>query len=107
MNEEGIFRINVSKNELEKIRKVADLGKDFDFGEHGTLMAADLLKKFLRDMPDPLLTMEHSNAFVDALKLQSESDKIKHIQTIINKLPKENICTFKCLLELLYLYVLY
>lgn len=56
-------------------------------------------------MPDPLLTMERSNAFVDALKIQNEADKIKHIQSIINTLPPENICTFKCLLELLYLYV--
>ena len=59
VNEEGIFRIAGRFGEIERIRELVDSGVDVDFSEHKSIHdVAGLFKKFLRELPTPLLTYE-------------------------------------------------
>lgn len=105
LEEEGLFRVNASKFDLEKFKTLADTNKPFTFEPYHSLLAADLIKRFLRDMPDPLLSREYANDFISVLDIENEGARIERLQSIIQRLPRENILTFKTLLGLMYLYV--
>ncbi|XP_068602307.1 rho GTPase-activating protein 6-like [Brachionichthys hirsutus] len=97
----GIFRVGSSK------KRVRQLCKEFDQGwevyldeEHSVHDVAALLKEFLRDMPDPLLTRELYAAFVNAMLLDY-SDQESALQLLIFLLPPCNSDTLQRLLCLL------
>jgi hypothetical protein len=88
---EGIYRLSGTASHVTKIRAMFDNGEDHspilnaprkffsqtvdasnvDFRNpenffHDVNSVAGLLKQFFRDLPDPLFTAEHYNAFIDA-----------------------------------------
>ncbi|XP_056285280.1 rho GTPase-activating protein 6-like isoform X2 [Pseudoliparis swirei] len=101
LNTVGIFRVGSSKKRVRQLRE------DFDQGwavhldeEHNVHDVAALLKEFLRDMPDPLLTRELYTAFINT-KLLDSSDQESAIQLLIFLLPPCNSDTLQRLLCLL------
>ena len=87
---EGIYRLSGSSTSVNKLKNVFDNGKnpphassicsdripdsdqvDFRNPEafyHDVNSVAGLLKQFFRDLPDPLLTREHYQGFIDAAR---------------------------------------
>ncbi|MEQ2213665.1 hypothetical protein XENOCAPTIV_018833, partial [Xenoophorus captivus] len=62
----GIFRVGSSKKRVRQLREEFDRGIDVQLDEeHSVHDVAALLKEFLRDMPDPLLTRELYTAFIN------------------------------------------
>ncbi|MEQ2194568.1 hypothetical protein XENOCAPTIV_031029, partial [Xenoophorus captivus] len=65
----GIFRIGSSKKRVRQLREEFDQGWEVHFNdEHCVHDVAALLKKFLRDLPDPLLTRELYTAFIHTMR---------------------------------------
>ena len=80
---------------------------------HDVNSVAGLLKQFLRDLPDPLLTREHYNGFIEAASkclvhsIRPETNKTTGIDddtvrrdslhAIINSLPDPNYATLRAL----------
>ncbi|KAJ0009285.1 hypothetical protein NQD34_000987, partial [Periophthalmus magnuspinnatus] len=61
----GIFRVGSSKKRVRQLREEFDRGVDVQLDEdHSVHDVAALLKEFLRDLPDPLLTKELYTAFI-------------------------------------------
>uniref|UniRef100_A0A915I2X9 Rho GTPase-activating protein 1 n=1 Tax=Romanomermis culicivorax TaxID=13658 RepID=A0A915I2X9_ROMCU len=73
-----------------------------DWNESQSHLAAVLLKTFLRNLPEPLMTFE---LFSDLSKIQDIKDRdrcIAQIKSIINRLPIENCCLLKFLIRFLH-----
>ena len=86
---EGIYRLSGSSASVNKLKNIFDNGKlqnfcmaqadqcedpnrvDFRNPEafyHDVNSVAGLLKQFFRDLPDPLLTREHYQSFINAAR---------------------------------------
>ncbi len=62
---EGIFRKNGNIRQLKEFLEVCDKDpKNIDFKDDNPVQVAATLKRFLRDLPEPLLTFKLYNVFV-------------------------------------------
>ncbi|KAM9804848.1 rho GTPase-activating protein 6 [Neosynchiropus ocellatus] len=97
----GIFRVGSSKKRVRQLREEFDQGWEVGLDEdHSVHDVAALLKEFLRDMPDPLLTRELYTAFINT-SLLDVSEREAAIQLLIFLLPPCNCDTLQRLLGLL------
>uniref|UniRef100_A0A3P9HTI9 Rho GTPase activating protein 6 n=1 Tax=Oryzias latipes TaxID=8090 RepID=A0A3P9HTI9_ORYLA len=97
----GIFRVGSSKKRVRQLREEFDQGWEVVMDEeHSVHDVAALLKEFLRDLPDPLLTRELYTAFINTILLD-DSDQQSAIQLLIFMLPPCNSDTLQRLLCLL------
>ncbi|XP_041806439.1 rho GTPase-activating protein 6-like isoform X2 [Chelmon rostratus] len=97
----GIFRVGSSKRRVRQLREEFDQGWEVHLDEeHSVHDVAALLKEFLRDMPDPLLTRELYTAFINTIMLDY-SDQESALQLLIFLLPPCNSDTLQRLLCLL------
>uniref|UniRef100_A0A3Q1FSX7 Rho GTPase activating protein 6 n=1 Tax=Acanthochromis polyacanthus TaxID=80966 RepID=A0A3Q1FSX7_9TELE len=97
----GIFRVGSSKKRVRQLREEFDQGWEVHMDEeHSVHDVAALLKEFLRDMPESLLTRELYTAFINTMMLDY-SDQESAIQLLIYLLPPCNSDTLQRLLGLL------
>lgn len=61
-----------------------------------------LLKHFLRELPDPLLTAAQYHAFIEAAKLEDDIVRRDSIHALVNSLPDPNYATLRALTLHLY-----
>jgi hypothetical protein len=65
MSVEGVFRKNGNIRRLNTLAEALDKGDaQVDMSSEGPVQIAALLKKFLRELPDPLLTFKLHRLFV-------------------------------------------
>ncbi|XP_056321958.1 rho GTPase-activating protein 6 isoform X2 [Danio aesculapii] len=97
----GIFRVGSSKKRVRQLREAFDQGAEVILDDHHSVHdVAALLKEFLRDMPDPLLTRELYAAFISCASLE-KSEQHRIIQLLLCLLPACNSDTLQCLLHFL------
>ncbi|XP_070786782.1 rho GTPase-activating protein 6-like isoform X2 [Enoplosus armatus] len=97
----GIFRVGSSKKRVRHLREEFDRGVDVPLDEeHSVHDVAALLKEFLRDMPDPLLTKELYTAFINTTLLDPDEQQ-NVTQLLVYLLPACNSDTLHRLLEFL------
>ncbi|XP_075951050.1 rho GTPase-activating protein 6-like [Anarhichas minor] len=97
----GIFRVGSSKKRVRQLREEFDRGIDVQLDEEYSVHdVAALLKEFLRDMPDPLLTRELYTAFINTTLLDSDEQQ-NVTQLLVYLLPACNSDTLHRLLEFL------
>ncbi|NXN93162.1 RHG06 protein, partial [Rhinopomastus cyanomelas] len=97
----GIFRVGSSKKRVRQLREEFDRGEDVVLDEeHSIHDVAALLKEFLRDMPDPLLTRELYTPFINTLLLEPD-EQLSTLQLLIYLLPPCNCDTLHRLLQFL------
>ncbi|NXX45849.1 RHG18 protein, partial [Tricholaema leucomelas] len=63
--------------------------------------AASLLKLFIRELPQPLLTVEYLKAFQDVQNLPTRKQQLQALNLLVLLLPEANRDTLKVLLEFL------
>ncbi|KAM3856643.1 rho GTPase-activating protein 18 isoform 1-T1 [Vipera latastei] len=63
--------------------------------------AASLLKFFIRELPQPLFTVEYLKAFQDVQKLPTKKHQLQALNLLVLLLPEGNRDTLKVLLEFL------
>ncbi|KAG1047678.1 hypothetical protein G6F43_009885 [Rhizopus delemar] len=98
MSVEGIFRRNGN------IRKLKELSDEIDrnpssvqLNQESPIQIAALIKKFLRELPDPLLTFKLHKLFITAQKLESEAERKRVTHLACCLLPKANRDTMEVL----------
>ncbi|XP_031416393.1 rho GTPase-activating protein 6-like isoform X2 [Clupea harengus] len=97
----GIFRVGSSKKRVRQLRDEFDQGSEVQPDEeHSVHDVAALLKEFLRDMPDPLLTKELYTAFINCMSLDP-AERCSSMQLLVYLLPPCNSDTLHRLLEFL------
>jgi len=64
---------------------------------HDIASVTTLLKHFLRDLPDPLLTSAQYSAFIQSAKIEDDTVRRDSLHAIINSLPDPNYATLRVL----------
>ncbi|KAI4165185.1 MAG: hypothetical protein LQ342_001053 [Letrouitia transgressa] len=101
---EGIYRLSGSAVHVAKLRALFDHDSslvDFRNPEnffHDVNSVAGLLKQFFRDLPDPLLTHEHFQGFIDAARIEDDVTRRDSLHALINSLPDPNYATLRALI---------
>ncbi|MGH0121343.1 UNVERIFIED_CONTAM: hypothetical protein FKN15_032986 [Acipenser sinensis] len=97
----GIFRVGSSKKRVRQLRAEFDSGVDVLLDEEQSVHdIAALLKEFLRDIPDPLLTRELYTAFINTVLMELDEQQ-NALQLLIYLLPPCNCDTLHRLLKFL------
>ncbi|KAI1818616.1 hypothetical protein GGS20DRAFT_527909 [Poronia punctata] len=102
---EGIYRLSGSATHVNKLKSLFDTDQEshiLDFRNpenffHDVNSVAGLLKQFLRDLPEPLLTSENYSAFIEAAKHDDDIVRRDSMHAIINNLPDPNYATLRAL----------
>ncbi|KAI5464185.1 hypothetical protein BGZ63DRAFT_351526 [Mariannaea sp. PMI_226] len=110
LNLEGIYRQSGSMAHIQKLKNMFDTEStnpalDFRNPEnfyHDVNSVTGLLKLFLRELPDPLLTQEHHDSFIAAAKHDDDVVRRDSLHAIINSLPDPNYATLRALTLHLY-----
>ncbi|XP_058452573.1 rho GTPase-activating protein gacI-like isoform X2 [Malaya genurostris] len=102
--EEGLLRVGCASSKLRRMISAINANyvtpplADKYADPHVT---AGVLKKYLRSLPDPLLTFEFYPDFVAAAQKQNEAQRKAAILNIVNQLPKENYDNLRYLTKFL------
>jgi len=109
LNEPGIFRRTVSVGLIKLIQERYNEGQPVVFQHYGDVhLAACVLKTFLRDLNEPLLTYRLYSEVLGlsgTLKQHYQVDVVRDL--IMEKLPRENYDVLKYLIEFLNLLSIY
>ncbi|XP_077598448.1 rho GTPase-activating protein 36 isoform X2 [Stigmatopora nigra] len=98
----GVFRVGSSRKRVRQLREDFDGGLDVDLErEQSVHDVAALLKEFLRDLPDPLLSRELYPAFLHANLLRG-AEQLRYLQHLLYLLPPCNCDTLLRLLAFLH-----
>ncbi|XP_054731740.1 rho GTPase-activating protein 68F isoform X1 [Anastrepha obliqua] len=98
---EGIFRRSGNHTEIIALKERVNRGEDLDLSKTNVHVIAGLLKSFLRDLSEPLLTFELYDDITSFLDWPKEERSRNVTQLIREKLPEENYELFKYLVEFL------
>uniref|UniRef100_A0AAY4CDY6 Rho GTPase-activating protein 19 n=1 Tax=Denticeps clupeoides TaxID=299321 RepID=A0AAY4CDY6_9TELE len=113
---EGLFRVPGNSIRQQALREMLNSGADIDLetGDYHPNDVATVLKAFLGELPEPLLTHRHFHAHLkiaDLTRFDEEGNKttvpdkerqIQSLQLLLMLLPPPNRSLLKLLLDLLY-----
>ncbi len=69
--------------------------------KYNHLLIGDLLKSFLRELSEPLLTHELFTRWTLATKIKSPAIQVPYVRSLLASLPAENVATIEYLLNFL------
>ncbi|XP_034050657.1 rho GTPase-activating protein 44-like isoform X7 [Thalassophryne amazonica] len=102
MQEEGLFRIAPSASKLKKLKASLDCGvldvQEYSADPHAI---AGALKSYLRELPEPLMTFELYNEWIQASNIQDQEKRLQALLSACDKLPLANGNNFKYLIKFL------
>ncbi|KAB5536547.1 hypothetical protein GE09DRAFT_971110 [Coniochaeta sp. 2T2.1] len=85
---EGVFRKNGNIKKLGDLVEKIDREEDPQLGNNNVVQLAALLKRYLRELPDPLLTHKLYRLWLAAAKIQDEEKKRQCLHLTCCLLPK-------------------
>ncbi|KAG8930277.1 hypothetical protein FRC02_004410 [Tulasnella sp. 418] len=99
----GIYRLSGTTSKVQKLKMMLDRDVDgvnlnADEWRLDVNIVASVLKLWLRELPEPLLTFGLYHGYIEAAK--TENDRLRHIQLHhrVNDLPDANYATLKYLM---------
>ncbi|XP_076154100.1 rho GTPase-activating protein 44-like isoform X2 [Alosa pseudoharengus] len=102
MQEEGLFRVAPSASKLKKLKASLDCGvldvQEYSADPHAI---AGALKSYLRELPEPLMTFELYEEWIQASNIQDQDKRLQALLSACEKLPKANSNNFKYLIKFL------
>ncbi|KAF2808584.1 RhoGAP-domain-containing protein [Mytilinidion resinicola] len=103
MSVEGVFRKNGNLKKLRELQEEIDAkgGDNVDLNKEAPVTLANLLKRFLRYMPDPVLTLKLYRLFMTANKIQDEDRRLRVLHLTCCLLPKAHRDTMEVLFAFL------
>ncbi|KAJ5917193.1 hypothetical protein N7466_010747 [Penicillium verhagenii] len=102
MSVEGVFRKNGNIRRLKDLAELIDKKyESVDMAKESPVQVAALLKKFLREMPDPLMTFKLHRLWVAAQKLPDPEKQKRLLHLTCCLLPKAHRDTMEVLFSFL------
>ncbi|KAL3193037.1 hypothetical protein MRX96_058540 [Rhipicephalus microplus] len=103
LNTVGIFRVNGSKRRVRQLRDEFDSGREvhLDLERPHPHDVAQLLKEFLRELPQPLLTCDLYQPFLYTQRVQEKAKQLDILQQLVRLLPTHSRDTLWALLKFL------
>ncbi|XP_070536424.1 ralA-binding protein 1-like isoform X2 [Ptychodera flava] len=87
---QGIYRISAVKSQVSFLRQQYDKKQPVNLEEYDPHAVAALLKQFLREIPEPVLTTALMPKFEEASTITDEKARIEAFQKLLNELPECN-----------------
>uniref|UniRef100_A0A1A8EKE1 Rho GTPase-activating protein 44 n=1 Tax=Nothobranchius korthausae TaxID=1143690 RepID=A0A1A8EKE1_9TELE len=102
MQEEGLFRVAPSASKLKKLKASLDCGvldvQEYSSDPHAI---AGALKSYLRELPEPLMTTELYEEWIQASNIQDMDKRLQALMAVCEKLPTDNLNNFRYLIKFL------
>ncbi|KAL7867783.1 hypothetical protein SRHO_G00091670 [Serrasalmus rhombeus] len=96
---EGIYRKSGSTNKIKELKMGLDTDSNcVNLDDYNIHVIASVLKQWLRDLPNPLLTFELYEEFLRATGLQDKREVVKGVYTVIDQLSRTHLCTLERLI---------
>ncbi|XP_070687776.1 unconventional myosin-IXb isoform X2 [Pempheris klunzingeri] len=96
---EGIYRKSGSANRMKELHQRLESDPHLvcleDYPIH---TVTGLVKQWLRELPDPLMTFTHYNDFLHAVELPEKQEQLHTIYKILEELPTSNFNTLERLI---------
>nr|XP_028593194.1 ralA-binding protein 1 [Podarcis muralis] len=87
---EGIYRVSGIKSKVDELKAAYDREESPNLEEYEPNTVASLLKQYLRELPENLLTKELMPRFEDACGKSLEVEKLQECQRLLKELPECN-----------------
>ncbi|KAM4824717.1 rho GTPase-activating protein 44 isoform X3 [Urocitellus parryii] len=102
MQEEGLFRVAPSASKLKKLKAALDCCvvdvQEYSADPHAI---AGALKSYLRELPEPLMTFELYDEWIQASNIQEQEKRLQALWNACEKLPKANHNNIRYLIKFL------
>ncbi|XP_006863573.1 PREDICTED: rho GTPase-activating protein 44 [Chrysochloris asiatica] len=102
MQEEGLFRVAPSASKLKKLKAALDCCvvdvQEYSADPHAI---AGALKSYLRELPEPLMTFELYDEWIQASNIQDQEKRLQALWNACEKLPKANHNNIRYLIKFL------
>uniref|UniRef100_A0A3B3TDD5 Myosin IXA n=1 Tax=Paramormyrops kingsleyae TaxID=1676925 RepID=A0A3B3TDD5_9TELE len=96
---EGIYRKSGSANKIKELKQGLDTDlNSMNLDEYNIHVIASVLKQWLRDLPNPLMTFELYEEFLRAMGLQDRKEVIRSIYSVIDQLSRTHLSTLERLI---------
>lgn len=99
---EGIYRKSGGANQMRQIVVGFERGMDMDLsGEEFNDISAvtSVLKKYFRELPNPLLPFEQYEALIHSVDLPPDEAKVEEFRRILGRLPVAHYNTLRTLMD--------
>ncbi|KAF2356322.1 Rho GTPase-activating protein domain [Trinorchestia longiramus] len=87
---EGIYRLSGVKSKVQQLRRCFNSAAPVSLSGHDPHVVASLLKQFLRELPEPVLTVDMTAHFEDASQIPGWRDRAEAIRQLLHRLPTPN-----------------
>ncbi|XP_035380056.1 rho GTPase-activating protein 17b isoform X5 [Electrophorus electricus] len=102
MREEGLFRIAAGASKLKKLKAALDCStsqlEEFYSDPHAV---AGALKSYLRELPEPLMTFQLYDDWIQASSVSDPDKRLQALWVICDRLPKANKANLRYLVKFL------
>ncbi|XP_063148678.1 rho GTPase-activating protein 44 isoform X7 [Candoia aspera] len=102
MQEEGLFRVAPSASKLKKLKAALDCCvvdvQEYSADPHAI---AGALKSYLRELPEPLMTFELYEEWIQASNIQDQDKRLQALWNALEKLPKASYNNCRYLIKFL------
>lgn len=88
---EGIYRKSGVNSRIKELKtKMSELSSsdEIDYESYNVHVLTNVLKSFLREMPEPLLSFDRYDDFLRASELSEMTDRVSTLMSLIKKLPQ-------------------
>nr|XP_033791661.1 T-cell activation Rho GTPase-activating protein [Geotrypetes seraphini] len=99
---EGIFRKPANQKALKEMKDELNLGKAIDLQSKSVHLLAAILKEFLREIPNKLLSCNLHQEWMSALEKMNIHDRIEDMKQVADKLPRPNLLLLRHLVCVLH-----
>lgn len=89
MDCEGIYRKSGGSSQTKMLQEGFDKNPDYDISDQSIDIASvtSVLKQYFRKLPNPLLTFEVYDRFLECIQYDDPEDRIAHLRQTVNYLP--------------------
>ncbi|XP_055778107.1 unconventional myosin-IXAa-like isoform X7 [Salvelinus fontinalis] len=96
---EGIFRKSGSTNKIKELRQGLDTDvSSMNLDDYNIHVIAGVLKQWLRDLPNPLMTFELYEEFLRAMGQPDKKEVIRGVYSVIDLLSRTHLSTLERLI---------
>uniref|UniRef100_A0A8C1KY75 Myosin IXB n=1 Tax=Cyprinus carpio TaxID=7962 RepID=A0A8C1KY75_CYPCA len=93
---EGIYRKSGSANRMKELHQLLEAGpENVSLEDYPIHAVTGLVKQWLRELPEPLMTFTHYNDFLRAIELPEKQEQLQAIYKIFEQLPAANFNTLE------------
>ncbi|KAL1493319.1 hypothetical protein ABEB36_011396 [Hypothenemus hampei] len=90
LNYEYVYKTSGHRSKVAQIKKLYNSRQNVDLSMYEIPVVTSLLKGFLRDLPEPVFTVELLIRFEEAGAILNYHHREKYLRSLINSLPEEN-----------------